>query len=74
MVKWLKFDAFGRTVLVAASECGWATCYLGAEGKKRPANDILVPADIEESEIAQYLADLCHEWANEHQPSVRRLD
>jgi hypothetical protein len=60
--------------LVAASGDSWAAYYLGAEGKKRPARDIVIPAHIPESEIEQYLGDLCHEWATEQHPNVERLD
>ena len=65
---------FGRVVLVAESEGGWVVFYSGVEGKRRPARDIVLPPDILESEIEQYLGDLCHEWANEQHPDVRRLD
>ena len=36
--------------------------------------DIVIPPDIPKSEIAQYLDDLCHEWATELHPSVKQLD
>ncbi len=72
-MKPLRFDVFGRQVLVAESENGWAAFYLGAEGKKRPATDIVVPAGISESDIEQYLGDLCHEWATDDHPDVKRL-
>lgn len=61
-------------MLVTESKHGWATFYLGAEGKRRPATEIVLPRDIPESEIEQYLDDLCHEWATEHHPNVKRLD
>ncbi len=54
-------------------ERGWATFYLGVEGKRRPATEIVVPQDIPESEIEQYLGDLCHEWATKQHPDVKRL-
>lgn len=73
-LKALKFDVFGRVVLVVESENGWCAFYLGAEGRRRPAKDIVVPPDILESEIEQYLGDLCHEWATEQHPNVKRLD
>ncbi len=73
-MKSLKFDVFGTQVLVSRDETGWTTYYLGAEGKRRPASDIVVPADILESEIEQYLDDLCHERATDRHPSVKRLD
>ena len=70
----LKFDVFGHEVLVTSSDDGWAVYYLGADGKKRPAKDIVVPSDVGESDIAQSLGDLCHEWATEQHPDVKRLD
>jgi hypothetical protein len=73
-MKSLKFNVFGKQVLIAKLNGGWATYYLGSEGKRRPAIDIVVPADIQESEIEQYLDDLCHEWATEQHPDVKRLD
>ena len=69
-----RFDVFGRTVLVTRSSGGWSAFYLGVDGKRRPAADIVVPADIAEVEIGQYLDDLCHEWATERHPVVKRLD
>jgi len=73
-MKELAFDVFGRRVLVKSSEHGWRVFYVGIEGKRRPALDIVVPSDISESDLAQYLDDLCHEWATERYPIVKRLD
>jgi hypothetical protein len=70
----LKFDVLGQQVVVVGSDGGWSAFYVGAEGKRRPATDIVVPADIAESEIEQYLDDLCQEWATEGHARVKRLD
>ncbi len=70
----LRFDVFGQQVVVARSKSGWATFYVGEEGKRRPATDIVVPNDMPESDVEQYLDDLCHEWATERHPNVKRLD
>ena len=70
----MRFEVFGRHVLVLKTESGWAAYYQGTEGKRRLATDIVVPADICESEVKQHLADLCHEWASDRYPDVRRLD
>lgn len=69
----IKLDLFGRVVIATRNECGWEIFYAGAEGKRRPALDIVVPPDISESQLDQYLADLCHEWATELNPGVHRL-
>ncbi len=73
-MKALRFDVFGCQVLIAASNNGWLTFYLGDEGKRSSAPDIVIPPDMPESEIAQYLDDLCHEWATEQHPCVKQLD
>ena len=73
-MKALRFDVFGRRVLIAESNNGWVAFYLGDDGKRRSAPDIVVPADIPALEIAQYLDDLCHEWATERHPSVKQLE
>ncbi len=72
-MKTLKFDAFGQDVLIVETEGGWEAFYLGNEGKRRPARDIILPPSIEESKIAQYLDDLCHEWATDRNNSVNRV-
>ena len=73
-MKTLKFDVFGRNVAIVKTESGWQAFYLGNDGKRRPAGDIIVPASIPEAEIAQYLDDLCHEWASDRNNSVTRID
>ena len=72
-MKSLKFDVFGRDVLIVENEAGWQAFYLGSEGKRRPARDIYVPPDITESEMARYLDDLLHEWATDRNNSVKRI-
>jgi hypothetical protein len=72
-MKSMKFDVFGKEVRVSRDGGRWTIHYVGAEGKRRPATDILVPAELPASEIERYLADLCHEWATTRHPNVRRL-
>ena len=73
-MKTLKFDVFGRDILVVEKDGGWEAFYLGNEGKRRVAKDIVVPSSITESEMIQYLDDLCHEWATDRNNSVKRVD
>ncbi|UCH40437.1 MAG: hypothetical protein JSU67_01660 [Gammaproteobacteria bacterium] len=70
----LRFDVFGRKVLVVASSNGWVTFYVGTEGKRRSSPDIVIPPDLPESEISQYLDDLCHEWATDQHPHVKQIE
>jgi len=72
-MKSIRFDVFGRDVLVSRSEEEWEAFYVGNEGKRRPARDIIIPGVIEESKLTQYLDDLCHEWATDQNNSVKRV-
>lgn len=69
----IKLNVFGRPVLVERRGDDWVAYYLGSEGKRRPAEDIMIPASIGESELVRYVADLCHEWATARHPNVVRL-
>ena len=68
----LRFDVFGRDVVIVAKDGGWQAFYVGSEGKRRPARDISIPSSVGESEMLQYLDDLCHEWATDRNGSVER--
>ena len=70
----MRFDVFGRQLVVERLGDRWVAFYQGPEGKRRPADGIVIPPDLLESEIGQYLDDLCHEWATRKHPTVRRLE
>jgi hypothetical protein len=57
-----RFNIFGALIAVTAADGAWQAFYLGADGKRRPA-DFVVPGDVAESELCEYLADLYHENA-----------
>ena len=67
-------DVFGRRVLAVRLDSGCSLFYVGSDGKRRPAQDIFVPSAVTESELAEYLADLCHEWASPRHPGVTRVE
>ena len=69
----MKLDVFGRRMLAERTPSGWQLFDLGADGKRSLAKDIVIPDAIAETELAQYLADICHEAATKRHPAVRRL-
>jgi hypothetical protein len=71
-MKEFKFDVFGTRIAVTGRARAWQAFFLGAEGKRRPAN-FIVPADVAEHELAEYLADLFHEDATPRNPAVIQL-
>lgn len=66
------FNVFGRHLLVTREDSKWLAFYVGNEGKSRRAIEIVIPSDVQDDKLKQYLADLCHEWATKQNPSVTR--
>ena len=70
----MKFSVFGKNIEVIERNSKWVVFYIGNEGKKRLAEDIIVPPDILEDQLIEYLSDLCHEWARPNYSEVKKLD
>jgi len=68
-----KFNVYGRVMAAEKSSQGWTLFDIGGEGKRRLANDIVVPDFVSENELAQYLGDMLHESASPKHPDVLRL-
>ena len=71
-MKEFRFKVFGTPVAITGSPGSWQAFYLGAEGKRRPA-DFIVPADLAEHDLAEYLADLFHEHARPGNATVEPI-
>jgi hypothetical protein len=69
----LRFKVFGMLILVEKHADDWRPYYSSGDGKKRPA-DFLIPSDIGEDDLAQYLGDLFHEHARPNHAEVIKLD
>ena len=74
MNKSFKLDVFGKLVLAIHTNDGWEMFYLSEDGKRRLATEIFIPNFVKETEIENYIEDICHEWATEKHPNVRRLN
>ena len=68
----LRFEVYGRQILVERTQDRWSAYYVGADGKRRQAQDIVISASVSESDLEQYLADLFHEWVTEKHPTGNR--
>lgn len=68
----MKFDVYGRFQLEVAREGEIWVVYRLAPGKRIRASDLIIPSEVQPSEIATYLDDLFHEAASPGK-SVRLL-
>ena len=66
------FDVFGQLICIVGEPGAWQAFYLGNEGKRRPA-DFVIPRDLPEAKLDEYLADLFHEFARAKNNSVRKV-
>ncbi|KGS08413.1 DUF7661 family protein [Burkholderia sp. ABCPW 111] len=69
----LRFDVFGKQILVERAQDRWVPFYPGSDGKRRPAH-FVIPDFLEAEELGQYLGDLFHESATPDNGDVRCLD
>ena len=69
----IKLDVFGRRMGVEKLASGWRLYYLDGEGKRRLADEVVIPDFVHERGIERYLADIFHESASPEISEVRRL-
>jgi hypothetical protein len=66
----MKLNAYGRHISILRVKGRWEVFDLGNEGKRRRANDIVIPASVPEAELVDYISDLLHEHATTRNPEV----
>ncbi len=70
----LTFDVFGRLMAVRREASHWRLYDISTPGKRVPVQDVQLPDDLQEGEIAGFLDDIYHEWATPERVSVERLE
>lgn len=70
----MRFDVYGRELIVERRAGEWAVFHAASDGKRRRAEGVVIPPSVAEEEVGGYLADLLHELATESHPVVRRVD
>jgi hypothetical protein len=70
----MKLNVYGTLIEISRKERKWIVYYLGNEGKKRVAQDIHIPSEINKESLIEYIADLCHEWAKPNSRGVYKID
>ena len=70
----IKFNVFGKRMSVQRKEDEWLLYRESNTGVRARVFQVVIPADLEENELATYLADIYHESANEKHPSVSKQD
>ena len=71
-MKEFRFNVFGRLIAIRGEAGERRAFELGAEDKRRPA-DFIVPDDVADDELCEYLFDLFHEDATPRNSAVTRI-
>lgn len=70
----MKLNAYGRKIEIVQFGENWKVFFFGEEGKKRIADDIIVPSNIKKRELKNYIEDLLHEWATAKNNQVVEIE
>lgn len=70
----MKFNAYNVFLISVVREQNKWFAYLHGEGKKRLMEDMLIPSELNEDEIQNYLEVILHEYAQPKHPNIIRLD
>lgn len=68
----IRFSSFGRLVDIVGDGRHWRAFSANLDGNRVPA-DFVVPDELAEEELQQYLEDLSHEHATPSNGDVHRL-
>ncbi|EPF2931101.1 DUF7661 family protein [Vibrio parahaemolyticus] len=70
----LKFNVFGRIMSVYREADNWVLYRESDAGVRTKVYDVVIPSDLTETELAQYLDDIYHEYANQKYHSVFQIN
>lgn len=71
----LRINVFGRLIVAEHRSGRWQLLLAGADGKRRPLTDVLVPDDItSEEDLLRFLHDIYHEAAGPGHDQVVLID
>ncbi|QOL24973.1 hypothetical protein LP316_11735 [Thalassotalea sp. LPB0316] len=69
----IKFNVFGKPMSVLKKEHEWQLFNESDTGIRSRVYDVVIPSDMDASELASYLDDIYHEYSSEKHPKVIKL-
>ncbi|WP_371929326.1 hypothetical protein [Photobacterium sp. CCB-ST2H9] len=68
----IKFNVFGHLMSVQRKDGEWLLFMESETSLRARVYDVVIPSDLQESELAGYLADIYHEQASAQYPDVQK--
>ncbi|WP_425347477.1 DUF7661 family protein [Shewanella holmiensis] len=69
----IKFNVFGKQMSVLKKNDEWQLFNESDTGIRSRVYDVVIPSDLESTEIGTYLDDIYHEYSSENHPDVIEL-
>ncbi|WP_428651823.1 DUF7661 family protein [Photobacterium satsumensis] len=69
----LMFDVFGTKMSVQKKDGFWLLFKESETAMRARIYDVVIPPELEDVDLATYLADIYHEQASSKHPDVRQL-
>ena len=73
MKKAIRFDVFGKFMIIERRDDRWLLLSESGTGINSPVPGVEIPSDLEEEELTQFLDDIFHEHASVENPTVIRI-
>lgn len=70
----IKFNVFGKVLSVQRKNDEWLLFREADTGMRARIYDVVIPPELTQDKLAQYLDDIYHEHASEKHPSVIQLN
>ncbi|MCP3943978.1 MAG: hypothetical protein GY710_21205 [Desulfobacteraceae bacterium] len=70
----IKFNVFGRIYSLQRKGEKWHFFIESGTGIRAKVSDVIIPSELKEHELEEYLDDIYHENASEKYPAVIRLN
>lgn len=68
-----KFNVFGKKMAIQRKEGQWLLFNEPDFGIRSRVYDVVIPAELSEQKLVQYLDDIYHEYSSEQYPKVTKL-
>jgi len=70
----IKFNVFGKQMSVLKKDEEWQLFNESDIGIRSRVYDVVIPSDLEATELGIYLDDIYHEYSSEKHPDVIEID
>jgi hypothetical protein len=69
----IKFNVFGKSMSILKKDEEWQLFNESDTGMRSRVYDVVIPSDLEPTELGTYLDDIYHEYSSEKYPDVIKI-